>query len=139
MKKVVEGRISSGFGFRIDPITGVKGSYHNGVDVSCSVGTSVVSPCNGCVVEVRQNAAEGIAVILRDRDREMRFGFCHLSKALLKVGDHVSKGQVFALSGNTGRSTGPHLHFTVKDGGRWHGADYVDGDFRDAAKYLEIR
>lgn len=138
MKKVVEGKITSGFGFRTDPITGAKGSYHNGVDVSCVVGSSVLSPCNGWVAEVRQNSAEGIAVILRDRDREMRFGFCHLSRALLKVGDPVSKGQTIALSGNTGRSTGPHLHFTAKDGGKWQGATYIGGDFRDAAKYLEI-
>lgn len=139
IKKVVEGEITSGFGRRTDPITGVRGSYHNGVDISCVVGTSVASPCNGMVVEVRQNSAEGIAVILKDHEQEIRFGFCHLCRVLLKVGDPVSKGQTFALSGNTGNSTGPHLHFTVKTGGKWYGREYVGGEFCDAVKYLEIR
>lgn len=137
MTNVINGRISSKFGLRKDPITG-KDAGHNGIDIACPVGTPVLSPCNGWVTEVRQNATEGIAVILRDDDREMRFGFCHLSKATLAVGTQVSKGDTIALSGNTGRSTGAHLHFTAKDGGKWSGNQYIGGDFRNPEPYLII-
>ncbi len=113
----VTGKITSPFGLRKHPITG-RESFHNGIDIACKVGTPVVAPDYGIITEVWSHERGGLCLAMEGTD-EVRYGFAHLSKRLVKKGQPVLEGQVIALSGNTGQSTGPHLHFTVKKLGIW--------------------
>lgn len=100
-------RITSRFGRRW-------GRPHSGVDIAAGVGTIVVAAQDGVVEKAGGNhGGYGILVVLR-HDNTYTSMYGHLSAALVKPGDHVRKGQIIALSGNTGRSTGPHLHFEVR-------------------------
>jgi murein DD-endopeptidase MepM/ murein hydrolase activator NlpD len=117
MKAPLRGRISSKFGSRVHPITG-KASFHNGVDVAVPIGTDIVAPEAGKVTECWDHPKGGVCMAMMS-DTGTRYGFAHLSKRLVNVGDLVKEGQHVAESGNTGGSTGPHLHFTVKKGGTW--------------------
>ena len=135
--KVIEGRITSGFGDRVHPITGQK-SFHNGIDIAAVVGTAIYSPIDGVVVDVYDREIGGKSLIIGDKNT-LRFGFAHLSKVIVKIGDQITKKQLIAKSGNTGISTGPHLHFTAKTGGRWVGSTYVGGQFVDSEPYLIIK
>ncbi len=113
----VPGKITSRFGVRKHPITG-KESFHNGIDIACKVGTPVVAPDYGMVTEVWSHELGGLCLAIESTEG-VRYGFAHLSKRLVKKYQPVLKGQVIAKSGNTGQSTGPHLHFTVKRLGMW--------------------
>lgn len=90
---------------------------HSGVDLALEVGTPIHSPIDGEVIAVRDLGDEnaGRYVKIRDENGETDLIFGHLSEFKVKVGDHIDKGDLIALSGNTGRSTGPHLHFGAKD------------------------
>lgn len=138
MKKVINGRITSGFGKRIHPVS-KKESFHNGVDIAAPIGTQVLCPCEGRVASIYTHTTGGKTIILADDSRQMRFGFCHLSEYLCKVGDPLKPGQVFAKSGNTGLGTGAHLHFSAKKGGRWQGDTYTGGQFIDPTGYIDIK
>lgn len=107
----LSGRVTSKFGTRIHPITGVK-SYHNGTDIAAPSGTKVLSPDDGNVIEVNTTLLGGKQVIIK-HDNGYRTGYAHLSQQLVTKGQRVNKGQVIALVGSTGQSTGPHLHFTL--------------------------
>lgn len=113
----VIGKITSKFGERIHPITKKK-SFHNGIDIACFVGTPVYCPVTGKVSEVWETKTGGLCMSIVSLEN-VRFGFAHLSKQINKVGDRVTKGDIIALTGNTGASTGPHLHFTMKILGQW--------------------
>lgn len=111
IKPISGGRLSSGFGKRN---TGIKGAstYHKGVDWATPTGTAVVASSSGVVTRAGWGSGYGYCVYLRHSDgRETRYG--HLSKVLVSVGQSVSQGQKIALSGNTGVSSGPHLHFEI--------------------------
>lgn len=111
------GRITSRFGDRIHPITKAK-KFHNGVDISVPVGTKIHAPADGKITEAWNHEKGGVCLAMVANDG-MRFGFAHLQKRLVVVGTKVKAGEVIALSGNTGASTGPHLHFTMKKNGSW--------------------
>lgn len=116
--KPVPGKISSKFGNRIDPVKKLK-QFHNGIDLPVPVNTQVKNPQEGTVIDVLNNKEGGNQVLVRHIDGIVS-GYAHLNKPLVKKGDKVKKGQVLALSGNTGKSTGPHVHFTLKDiGGKY--------------------
>lgn len=111
IKPISGGRLSSNFGRRSAPTRGAS-TYHRGVDWATPVGTAVAASCAGTVVRAGWGSGYGYVVYINHPDgRQTRYG--HLSKVLVKVGDTVSQGQKIALSGNTGRSTGPHLHFEI--------------------------
>ncbi len=111
IKPISGGRLSSNFGRRSAPTRGAS-TYHKGIDWATPVGTAVVASCAGTVVRAGWGSGYGYVVYINHPDgRQTRYG--HLSKVLVKVGDTVSQGQKIALSGNTGRSTGPHLHFEI--------------------------
>lgn len=111
IKPISGGRLTSGFGKRNRPTKGAS-TYHKGVDWSTPVGTSVVASSSGTVTRAGWGSGYGYCVYIRHPDgRETRYG--HLSKVLVRVGQSVSQGQRIALSGNTGVSTGPHLHFEI--------------------------
>ncbi len=111
VKPISGGRLSSGFGRRNAPKKGAS-SYHKGVDWAVPTGTAVVASCGGTVVKAGWSSGYGYCVYINHPDgRQTRYA--HLSKVLVSVGQNVSQGQRIALSGNTGVSTGPHLHFEM--------------------------
>ncbi len=108
------GRISSPYGNRTHPVTKLPGRFHNGVDVPAVTGTKVVAVADGKVIEIYETEKGGkTMIILHDNGFESRM--CHLHKYLVKTGEVVKQGQSIAESGNTGASTGPHLHFGLRD------------------------
>lgn len=117
-------RISSSYGSRINPITG-KRHVHTGIDLTCKRGEEVLAPADGVVETVRPgNRGYGNYLTLRHS-----FGFmssyAHLQKFKVKSGEFVSKGDVIAQCGNSGNSTGPHLHYEVRFLGRALNPQYL--------------
>lgn len=111
----VKGRISSGFGNRFHPID-KKIKFHAGIDIAVPLGTPVSATGQGVVTFAGSRDGYGNMVIIQHPDgRESRYG--HLSKILVSQGDTISAGQQIALSGSTGKSTGPHLHFEIREKG----------------------
>lgn len=106
--------VSSRFGTRTDPFTGRK-ARHNGLDLKAHF-EEVYSIMEGIVVKVSADKRSGRYVTVRYGDYTV--SYCHLSRPLVKAGCRVMPGEVIAVSGNTGRSTGPHLHLTVRHGRR---------------------
>lgn len=115
LKPISGGRLSSGFGRRKAPKKGAS-TYHRGIDWATPVGTAVVASSSGTVSRAGWGSGYGYVVYIDHADgRQTRYG--HLSKVLVKAGQSVKQGDKIALSGNTGRSTGPHLHFEILIGG----------------------
>ncbi|MEO7743441.1 MAG: M23 family metallopeptidase [Usitatibacter sp.] len=112
---VAMGYYSSNYGYRIDPITG-RNTFHTGVDLIAPPGTPVVAAAGGMVSTVGY-AAEYGNIVEVDHDNGLTTRYAHLSKSSVKVGDVVMKGQLIAQVGATGRTTGPHLHFEVREKG----------------------
>lgn len=105
-------RLSSGFNLRrTHPVTG-RVSPHHGTDFAMPVGTPIIAPADGRVEKVGNHPAAGRYVVIR-HDNGYRTRYLHLSRPQVSRGDRVSMGEQIALSGNTGRSTGPHLHYEV--------------------------
>ncbi|WP_386082644.1 peptidoglycan DD-metalloendopeptidase family protein [Vreelandella sp. F11] len=105
-------RLSSSFNpRRKHPVTG-RISPHNGTDFAMPIGTPVTAPANGVVERVSNHHAAGRYVVIR-HDNGYRTRYLHLSRPLVTQGERVTMGERIALSGNTGRSTGPHLHYEV--------------------------
>lgn len=104
-------RITSGFGSRRHPVLGYT-RMHQGTDFGVGVGTPVLAAADGVVVETRRWAGYGNWVRVR-HSGGWETGYAHLSRFAVKPGTAVSQGQVIAYSGNTGLSTGPHLHYEV--------------------------
>lgn len=110
------GRLSSTFGTRRHPITG-KVSKHGGIDIAVKSGSLVAAAADGVVIVASTDVGHyGTAVFIDHRNGYVTH-YGHLSKILVRVGQKVKMGQIIARSGSTGRSTGPHLHFTVKKNG----------------------
>ncbi len=110
-------RMSSRFNpTRKHPITG-RVAPHNGTDFSLPIGTKVVAPGDGVVTLVTDHQFAGKYIVI-DHGGKYRTRYLHLSKALVRKGQRVTRGQVIALSGNTGRSTGPHLHYEFHVNGK---------------------
>jgi murein DD-endopeptidase MepM/ murein hydrolase activator NlpD len=103
---------ASGFGWRIDPFTGQQ-AMHEGIDFITDVGTPVVAAAGGVVQFAGFHPQYGLMVDI-DHGNELVTRYAHLSRVAVKEGDIVQRGRRIADSGNTGRSTGPHLHFEVR-------------------------
>ena len=113
----VNSEITSSFGDRIDPIT-KKYALHTGTDFGVPVGTQIKSAITGTVVEVKKsNVSFGNFVRVKNADIVTTYAHCSTLK--VKEGDKVKQGDIIALSGNTGKSSGPHLHFEVTKDGRY--------------------
>jgi len=111
----VDGWITSKFGYRKSPFTGKK-SFHAGLDISNKVGTKVITTADGKVSYAAPKAHFGNLVIIdHGYGRVTKYG--HLQKILVKRGQTVKRGEVIALLGNTGKSTGPHVHYEVRING----------------------
>jgi murein DD-endopeptidase MepM/ murein hydrolase activator NlpD len=104
--------ITSEFGTRVHPITG-RETTHDGVDLRASMNTPVYAPYSGTVTYTGWMSGYGkVVVIMHDNGYESRYA--HLNRWLVKEGEEVSKGQIIAKTGNTGLSTGPHLHYEIR-------------------------
>ena len=103
---------SSNFGWRIDPFTG-KNAMHEGVDYMVPEGTPIHASAGGVVVYADMHPQYGNMIEI-DHGNEVVTRYAHASKLLVKVGQMVRRGDEIGLSGSTGRSTGPHLHFEVR-------------------------
>jgi murein DD-endopeptidase MepM/ murein hydrolase activator NlpD len=105
------GWVSSGFGYRISPFTNEK-EFHKGIDISTRMKTPIVAPADGMIASTGKDHGMGnMITINHGYGVKTRYG--HLSKILVKNGQYVKRGEKIALVGNTGRSTGPHLHYEV--------------------------
>lgn len=118
IKPISGGRYTSGFGRRW-------GRMHKGVDWACPVGTTVYASCGGTVIQASYSGGYGNCVVISHPDGRMT-RYAHNSKLLVSVGQHVEQGEPIARSGNTGRSTGPHVHFEL----------YIGGSAVDPLKYI---
>lgn len=106
-------RVSSSFGFRRHPIAGFR-KMHQGIDFAAALGTPVIAPSDGVVVEARRWGGYGNWLRIRHADG-LETGYGHLSRYAsgMRAGQRVTQGQVVAYVGSTGASTGPHLHYEI--------------------------
>ena len=119
------GRLSSPYGYRNDPFTGLR-KFHNGIDIANGPGTPVVASMSGTVAAVGYNGNYGRYVILRHPDGFQTL-YAHLARTHVSQGDRVRQGQQLGEMGNTGYSTGNHLHFSI----------FLNGTHVDPQEYLD--
>ncbi len=106
---------ASGFGWRLDPITG-QSAVHEGIDFIAPTGSPILAAAAGIVVAAEYHATYGNMIDI-DHGQDLVTRYAHASKMHVRVGDMVRRGQRIADVGSTGRSTGPHLHFEVRSAG----------------------
>jgi len=115
----VEGPITSLFGQRVNPVT-QSTEFHNGIDIAVPVGTPVLAVRNATIFHVGNNNLNG-KYLRMVCDTGYEIVFAHLDEIMVLVDERVEQGQKIAYSGNTGQSTGPHLHY-----GLFHDGQMVD-------------
>lgn len=120
----VEGRVTSSFGERQDPFNG-EGAFHTGIDIAAPYGTAVHAAAAGVVTGADMGRGYGRTVELND-GHDIMTVYAHMSALAVVAGQHVSRGQVIGYVGDSGRSTGPHVHYEVR----------VDGVPVNPHKYL---
>ena len=108
----LRGPVNSGFGGRVSPWS-AKSEFHSGLDIGAPIGTAVKSPAPGTVVFAGIHPEYGQTLII-EHGHETKSLYGHLSKLQATVNQKVQRGEVIALSGNTGRSSGPHLHYEIQ-------------------------
>jgi murein DD-endopeptidase MepM/ murein hydrolase activator NlpD len=114
----VRGPVNSDFGRRVSPWLGDEGrEFHSGLDIGARRGSEVRAPAPGTVVFAGGHAEYGISLVI-DHGNDIKTLYGHLSKTLVQQGDAVQRGQMVALTGNTGRSSGPHLHYEIQVTGK---------------------
>lgn len=107
----VIGTVTSRFGVR-NSTNPIVSHYHSGLDIAANTGTQIIAALDGDVIEVANDTYFGKYLKIKKDDIEMIYAHC--SKIIVKAGEKVSKGKLIAYVGNTGNSTGPHLHFELK-------------------------
>jgi septal ring factor EnvC (AmiA/AmiB activator) len=112
----IRGTITSGFGYRTNPMGGRSGEHHDGIDIRTPSGTNVRAAGGGTVRESGWAGSYGYMVVL-DHGGGVQTYYAHNSRNTVSVGQRVERGDIIAKSGSTGRSTGPHLHYEVRVGG----------------------
>ena len=110
-------RVSSKFGYRIHPVT-KKRDFHSGLDLPAKLGTPIYAPADGVVEYAKPKGAYGNFLLIA-HNFGFKTAYGHLSKYAVKYGQYVSKGDIVAYVGSTGRSTGPHLHFELRYLNKW--------------------
>lgn len=130
----VQGKISSNYGWRIHPVR-KKRAFHTGIDIAISCGTPVYAAEAGIVSFSGWNNGYGNLVIIKHRDNSHTY-YGHNLKLLVEKGETVKQGKVIAISGDSGISTGPHLHFEIRINRRhtnplnYLNNKYLNNDFR---------
>lgn len=127
----VMGQVTSGYGVRVDPFTG-RQRVHDGIDIAAPYGSPIYAMQDGIVIHAGEKGGYGLAVMIDSYYPDVPevpriitlYG--HTAMMFVHVGERVQRGQVIALVGSTGRSTGPHLHFEVRyKGGTVDPYDYL--------------
>ena len=108
----VQGKVTSGFGYRIHPITGNR-SFHTGIDLAAPEGTPIAAAYGGTVKDTGYTSGRGNYVLL-EHSENMQTLYCHLLQIDVEPGDQVQAADTIGLVGTTGMSTGPHLHFELR-------------------------
>jgi murein DD-endopeptidase MepM/ murein hydrolase activator NlpD len=108
-------RISSGYGFRLDPFTR-RSAFHSGIDIDGTLNDPIYATAEGVVAETGRTSELGNYIII-DHSQGLKTLYAHLNKILVQRNDHVEKGDLIGRMGSTGRSTGPHLHYEVHKNG----------------------
>lgn len=106
----VEGEITSPHGYRRNPFGGRSKEFHNGIDIACDYGTPVLATADGIVSFAGRNSIFGLRIDI-DHGHGITTFYGHNSRLKVKAGDRVKKHDIIAFSGNSGRSTGSHLHY----------------------------
>jgi murein DD-endopeptidase MepM/ murein hydrolase activator NlpD len=114
----VWGQITSGFGYRTNPMGGGRGEHHDGIDIRVPTGTNVLATGGGTVRQAGWQGSYGYIVVI-DHGSGIQTAYAHNSRILVSVGQRVERGEVIARSGSTGRSTGPHVHYEVRVNGKY--------------------
>jgi murein DD-endopeptidase MepM/ murein hydrolase activator NlpD len=109
-------RVASGYGMRMHPILKYR-KMHNGMDFTAKTGTPIYATANGKVIKAKRSGAFGNAVYI-DHGYGYETIYAHLSKFNTRKGSWVKRGEIIGYVGNTGRSSGPHLHYEVHKNGR---------------------
>jgi murein DD-endopeptidase MepM/ murein hydrolase activator NlpD len=107
----VRGYLSAGFGNRKDPFTGQR-DFHSGIDISTPIGTRIFAPADGVVLSATVQGAYGNSIVV-DHGYGVVTRYGHLDAYAIRPGQRVRRGDLIGFVGNTGRSTGPHLHYEV--------------------------
>ena len=108
----VQGKVTSGFGYRVHPVTGNR-SFHTGIDLAAPKGTPIQAAYSGTVQETGYTNSRGNYVFIRHSESLCTL-YCHLSKIEVEKGEKLKSGAQIGLVGSTGMSTGPHLHFELR-------------------------
>lgn len=121
----LKSRITSTFGYRSNPFTGLNTENHPGIDFKGKIGDSVISTAEGIVEFAGPRGGYGNCIIIKHtKSLETLYG--HLSKINVKIGQSVNIGEIIGEVGSTGRSTGPHLHYEIiKNGEKINPKDYT--------------
>jgi len=122
----MEGVITSLAGLRYNPITG-DSEFHDGIDIAAPIGTPIYAPRDGVVLAIGRSESFGIFIRMEHEEGYISF-FAHLNNTLVNTGEKVQQGEKIATSGNTGWSTGPHLHFGL----------FRYGQFIDPLPYVDL-
>jgi murein DD-endopeptidase MepM/ murein hydrolase activator NlpD len=107
------GKINNEFGFRRNPFGGRTYEFHTGMDIDGERGDKVIAPANGVITEAGWKGGYGNMIEV-DHGNGLKTRYGHLSRIDVSVGDSITRGQVMAAVGSTGRSTGPHLHYELR-------------------------
>ena len=108
----VEGQVTGSFGERIDPFNG-EGAFHSGVDIGSSYGHPIIAPAAGVVTLTETMGGYGKTIMI-DHGNGISTRYGHLSGFAVTAGQHIQRGEVIGYVGESGRSTGPHLHYEVR-------------------------
>lgn len=122
----VNGRVSSKFGPRIDPVTKKSGDFHRGIDIMAPIGEPIKSAKAGEIYENSTNKWWGNYIIVKHSENLFTY-YCHQSRTASRKGQRVAAGEIIGYVGKTGKATGPHLHFEVR----------VGKDPKDPLQYLK--
>ena len=112
LNKPYDGSITSSFGYRRNPFTGAGREFHSGVDFRGRVGDSIQTTGDGVVSFAGPKGGLGRCVII-EHNENLQTLYAHLHRVNVVKGQQVSSGEVIGFLGNTGRSTGPHLHYEI--------------------------
>jgi len=100
--------------------------YHTGIDFAVPQGTDIIAVADGKISNANWGKSYGTQIVQKIAGQDIWVIYAHLSKSLVKSGDEIKKGQMIGESGNTGNSSGPHLHFEARNNIRWSAGQDVD-------------